>query len=188
MNIKKLNEELDKVLNETIIEGNDELQEVLDGTWTGASGHTLADIILPRIDELSVSQLVSILNNTKMRGNDNSLFPSNWYYKKIGNSLGTYPAILAKAISMSTWAENIFDLYNIFYRENGDLDTWGGAAETWKRACLDNPSDVSHDLEMAFESASDLDIMDPNNEYTNELFTTIGKVFPVFIEKLKEEL
>lgn len=127
MDFKKLREELKQFI-ETQVEGEDELQEVLTGTWTGESGNTLADVIIPRIEELSVEQLINILNNAyELEGKKHSLFPSVFNVDKFG----IYPAKLALALSRSKESETLTDIYNVYYA-NRDEDAFKDAIQVWK--------------------------------------------------------
>lgn len=126
MNIKNLNEQLGKII-ETQIEGGDELQQVLDGTWTEEEGNNLADVVIPRINELSEEQLIQILNNAYKLDYFNSLFPSGYDADKFG----PYPVKLAQALSKSEDSENLTDIYNVYYA-NRDEDTFRDAMEVWK--------------------------------------------------------
>lgn len=126
MDIKNLNEQLGKII-ETQIEGGDELQQVLDGTWTEEEGNTLPDVIVPRLDELTEEQLIQILNNAYKLDMSNGLFPSGWNSYKFG----PYPVKLAQALSKSEDSENLTDIYNVYYA-NRDEDTFRDAMEVWK--------------------------------------------------------
>lgn len=126
MDIKNLNEQLGKII-ETQIEGGDELQQVLDGTWTEEEGNTLPDVIVPRLDELTEEQLIQILNNAYKLDMSNGLFPSGWNSDKFG----PYPVKLAQALSKSEDSENLTDIYNVYYA-NRDEDTFRDAMEVWK--------------------------------------------------------
>lgn len=126
MDIKNLNEQLGKII-ETQIEGGDELQEILDGTWTEEEGNNLADVVIPRINELSEEQLIQILNNAYKLDYFNSLFPSGYDADKFG----PYPVKLAQALSKSEDSENLTDIYNVYYA-NRDEDTFRDAMEVWK--------------------------------------------------------
>lgn len=126
MDIKNLNEQLGKII-ETQIEGGDELQQVLDGTWTEEEGNTLPDVIVPRLDELTEEQLIQILNNAYKLDMYNGLFPSGWNSDKFG----PYPVKLAQALSKSEDSENLTDIYNVYYA-NRDEDTFRDAMEVWK--------------------------------------------------------
>lgn len=126
MNIKKLNEHLSKFI-ETQIEGGDELQEILDGTWTEEEGNNLADVVIPRINELSEEQLIQILNNAYKLDSSNSLFPSGYDADKFG----PYPVRLAQALCKFNDNENLTDIYNVYYN-NRNVGDFADAMKVWK--------------------------------------------------------
>lgn len=165
MDFKQLREELKQFI-ETQVEGDDELQEVLTGTWTGEKGNTLADVVIPRIDELTIEQLTDIFNNSyELDGKVHSLFPSGFDVDKFG----TYPAKLASALARSKESENLTDIYNVYYA-NRDEDAFKDAMVVWEdyimsgqdnklsnilQAIEDNESDADYDAQMFFELRRD---------------------------------
>lgn len=126
MDIKKLNEHLSKFM-ETQIEGGDELQQVLDGTWTEEEGNNLADVVIPNINELSEEQLIQILNNAYKLDSSNSLFPSGYDADKFG----PYPVKLAQALCKFNDNENLTDIYNVYYA-NRNVGDFADAMKVWK--------------------------------------------------------
>ena len=136
MDFKKLREELSQFVEDQI-EGGDELQEILDGSWTGESGNTLADVVIPRIEELTVEQLIKILDDSDKLEEQNSLFPSAFDTHKFG----VYPAKLAQALTQSKARETLTDLYNIYYAHR-DEDIYKEAIPVWKEAIMSNVEDT----------------------------------------------
>ena len=134
--MKQLIERLRK-LTETQIEGGNELQEVLDGTWTEENGNTLADVVIPNIDKLSEAQLVDILNNAYNMDKGNTLYPSAFDTDKFDK----YPAKLAIALSKTREAENLTDIYNVYYAGRDEY-TFKEAIDAWKQEIYKDPQSV----------------------------------------------
>lgn len=162
MDFKKLREELAQFI-ETQVEGGDELQEILDGTWTGESGNTLADVIIPRIGELSVEQLINILNNSSELEQENSLFPSGFNAAKFG----VYPAKLADALSQSKVQETLTDLYNIYYARRSE-DVYKEAIPVWKNAIMTYTNNTLDVLTPAGDTYEDA-------YYDSQIFDVLSK-------------
>jgi len=115
--IKQLNEQLSKFLNETQMERTpqERVQDYIDGT---SNESDLASIIVPDLDKFTDVELLDIFNQVsdKLVGSDTSIYPSGWDDEEYGS----YPAKLALALSKSKDAENISEIYNIYYA-NHDL-------------------------------------------------------------------
>lgn len=138
MNIKKLNEELRK-LNETQIEGDDELTNILNGTWDRSQ--PIAEVVIPNIDKFSEEDLIQILDKGAHIDKSLSLFPSNFDIDKFGY----YPAKLAAALAKSFDSECLTDIYNVYYKRSrrGDANKWKDAIKAWKRHIFLNGFDTN---------------------------------------------
>lgn len=147
--MKQLIERLRK-LTETQIEGGDELQEVLDGTWTEENGNTLADVVIPNIDKLSEAQLVDILNNAWKMDRRNTLYPSGFDTDKFDK----YPAKLAIALSKTEEAENLTDIYNVYYAGRDEY-TFKEAIDAWKQEIYKDPQSVYAQLKAVGDDEDD---------------------------------
>ena len=178
MDIKNLNEQLGKII-ETQIEGGDELQQVLDGTWTEEEGNTLPDVIVPRLDELTEEQLIQILNNAYKLDMSNGLFPSGWNSDKFG----PYPVKLAQALSKSEDSENLTDIYNVYYA-NRDEDIFKDAIEVWKDRIMSGEDEkLDHMLQPIGDE-------DDDAAYDAHIFSKLradhGDLVEFLIERLEE--
>lgn len=142
MNIEKLNEELKKLLNEVQTDNNDLLDQVLQHTYD-LSGPTLAEIIIPNIDKVTVDELIDILNDFHGYINqDQSLLPSAY-----DENLGPYPVKLAEAVARFDDRELITDIYNVYYRSKG-IQTFKEAMQVWKNAIKQNPQETINNLKV----------------------------------------
>ena len=191
MNIKKLNEELKKFIEGVNFEYEPEaddiladidnnsdaglIKEILNGLYKGDS---LDEIVLSNLDSFSVEELAKILDNYNYYRNCGSenLFPSNWNYKFSGKS---YPRKLAEAICRSqdvNELNGLSDLFNIFYRQRGDLDVWGEAANVWADNVLRNISDVKQEL----------DKLGDDGDYTQAIIEELEDRYPEICQQLQE--
>lgn len=170
--LSKLNEEVNKFLNETQIEYVDDVIAVKEGSY---EGEELDKIVLQNLDEFSEMELIEVLQNYQYYNHNggNGLFPSGY-----NSENGPYPAKLASALSKSTESEDITDIYNIFYRENGDLETWGEAAEVWQNNLLNSEKSL----------AVVQDVANEDDEYIKEVIYTIGETYPKFAKELLVKL
>lgn len=142
MDIKKLNEKLTTIVNETQIEHVDLLTKVLNHSYD-LDGPTLAEIIVPNIDDVTVEQLVDILNDYhEYIGYDQSLLPSGY-----DSSLGPYPAKLAEAVAKYNDREVITDIYNVYY-DSKDEETFREAMKVWENAIMENPQETLDNLKV----------------------------------------
>ena len=175
MLIRKLNEELCKVLSETQIEHVDEVEAIKQGTY---EGDRVGEIVLNNIDEFNVDELIAVLENFDYYRHQGGhiLFPSSYDAAK-----GPYPAKLAEALAKSKENETITDIYNIFYRSHGDLQTWGEAAEMWQRDVLQN-FDKTLDVFSWVSDDSEYDY------YIDSLISEIEKGYPLFAKAVKTKL
>lgn len=190
MNIKNLNEQLGKII-ETQIEGGDELQQVLDGTWTEEEGNTLPDVIVPRLDELTEEQLIQILNNAYKLDMSNGLFPSGWNSDKFG----PYPVKLAQALSKSEDSENLTDIYNVYYA-NRDEDTFRDAMEVWKDRIMSGEDEkLDHMLQAIGDEEDDavydahilLKLSKDHGDLVEFLIEHLEKINPQLAEQTRQE-
>lgn len=130
------------------------------------SDMSLANIVVPNIDEFSVDELTQIMNNR--RSYDYSLFPSGWD----SDTYGPYPKKLAQALVDTNAEESVFDLYNIFY---GGRSISEDAIKVFKQAVLATKS--QRNLRSLVNLTVDSDDL---FNVLNELF----KHWPVFTSKL----
>ena len=133
------------------------------------SSMSLADIVVPNIDEFSVDELTQIMNQIDNgRSHDYSLFPSGWD----DDTYGPYPKKLAQALVDTNAEESVFDLYNIFYGRRLISDD---AIKVFKQAVLTTKS--QRNLRSLVNLSVDSD----------DLFNVLDELFkhwPVFTSKL----
>lgn len=167
MDNKQLNEEIKKILNEEDFEvGEDKLPEKLqalvDGKYDGEE--PLAKIVMSDLDNLTVDEIVNIMNTQEDRWN--SLYPSGWDIE-----LGEYPVKLAEALVKSNGKESLTDIYNVFYRHE---ELPEAVVDVFKKDALDDIKNT-------------LDIMDDlaDAEVLTDFLDEIAKNYPEFVEQLK---
>lgn len=167
MDKKQLNEEIEKILNEEdlgVDEGKlpEKLQALVDGNYDGEE--PLARIVMLDLDDLTVDQIVEIMNTQEDRSN--SLYPSGW-----DTELGEYPVKLAEALVKSNAKESLTDIYNVFYRHE---ELPEAVVDVFKKDALDHIDDT-------------LDIMSDlaDTEILIEFLDEIAKNYPEFVEQLK---
>lgn len=170
MNNKKLNEEIEKILNEEDFEVGvdklpEKLQALVDGKYDGEE--PLAQIVMLDLEDLTVDELVQIMNTQHDRRN--SLYPSGWDIE-----LGEYPAKLAEALVKSNAKESLTDIYNVFYSHRALTD---GAIDVLKEDTL-NDFDTTMDI---VEEVADAEVLD-------EMLNTIAERYPEFVEQLKTKI
>lgn len=170
--LTKLTETFNKFM-ETQIEYVDEVIAVKEGTY---EGDKVGEIVLNNLDDFTEDELVRVLENYKYYINQGGhiLFPSSWQG-------GVYPAKLASALVKSKENESITDVYNIFYREHGDLETWGEAAEIWQR-------DVLQNFDKTVEFLSWVNDDSEYDYYIGSLISEIEKGYPLFAKAVKTKL
>ena len=139
-------------------------------------GDKVGEIVLNNLDDFTEDELVRVLENYKYYINQGGhiLFPSSWQG-------GVYPAKLASALVKSKENESITDVYNIFYREHGDLETWGEAAEIWQR-------DVLQNFDKTVEFLSWVNDDSEYDYYIGSLISEIEKGYPLFAKAVKTKL
>lgn len=184
--LKKLNEELQQFLER---DNNDSIEMVTDSAndyvdefialrdnheYDADGGKTIAEIIVPRIDEITVEQIKSIMEDYTLVGQEQSIFPSNW-----DTDLGAYPVKFAEALSKSKEAENESDIFNVFYCHR-DLDLFKDAIEVWKDATI-------KDIEQHKCGTLDLAAREGMDSFIYDVFEEIQKHYPEFIDKVSEE-
>jgi hypothetical protein len=172
--LTKLTETFNKFL-ETQIEYVDEVAAIKEGTY---EGDIVGEIVLNNLDEFTEDELVRVLENYKyyMNQGGHILFPSS--YEK---ARGAYPAKLASALIKSKENESITDIYNIFYREHGDLETWGEAAEMWQRDVLQNFDKTIEVFSWVMDDAE-------YDYYIGSVISEIEKGYPLFAKAVKTKL
>ena len=153
----------------------DPLEEVLEGTYKTSyydkNAVPLADIVVPRLNELSIDQLANILE--KYGHEDNSLFPSGWRYK---GQAELYPRKLALALSKSSCAEDLTDLYNIYYcAHRCNPDIFSEAEDIWQKGALTTDRFTTRDY------------LDALEDYLDEWLGNLEKHYPEFVEKLRQQ-
>lgn len=136
MNIKQLNEEFSK-FTETQIEGDLTPQAQVQAIFDGDDEDTyLAEVIVPNLDEFTDAELLGIFNKISETGDgDYSIYPSQWD----SEAYGEYPAKLALALSKSNDAENLSEIYNMYYAGHDLSDE---AADIFRKACKKNPEET----------------------------------------------
>ena len=184
--LKKLNEEMASELSRSKqIKENDSIEVVTDSAndyvdefvalvdkHEVPDNKTIAEILLPRLDDLTVAEVKSIMEDYSLIGQDQSIFPSNWDRKN-----GDYPVVFAQALTQSNVAEDETDIFNVFYC-NRDLSQFKNAITVWQEGFLKK-----------LESKEDLYSMrlakeEPHEEYVKDLFGTIQEHFPRFMDKV----
>ena len=174
MNIKKINEELDKLL-ETQVEGGNPIIAIKDGSY---EGDNIGEVVLNNLEEFTEDDIVNIMNNYQYYNNQGGhiLFPSAWNYYHAGE---VYPVKLAKALlkSQENELEGLSDLYNIFYRAHGDLDKFGEAAEVWE----DN---VKANIKGAVQ---ELRSIDDDGSFAEDIFNELEYNYPELVASLRKE-
>ena len=192
MNIKKLNEEIEK-----LTEAEDSIQPVydelthpemdLDAVILTAlkncnaddpdlqkelEDSSLAEVVYPNLKELSVEELKAIMeHHREFTGPyDNSLYPSEWPADKFG----PYPVKLAKALVLTDDNESITDVYNIFY-SNRQVDE--AAASVFMQDALKDPKGVTKEIIVNTQE------YDP--DLVTEMLEEIAKKYPQFVEEIK---
>lgn len=177
--IKSINEAFKKVLKETQIE-EDAIEMIKAGTY---EGEDIDKIVLENIDEFSVEDLTKIIENYDWYSHNGvaKLFPSGFHYAEFRGEkpIEKYPAKLAEAIANSKESENITDLFNIFYRQHNDLNTWGDAAQIWMKKVLEEPNSELFD---------NLGLGDDDIDYVADMLDTIGEYYPKFIMQVLRKL
>lgn len=179
---KKLNEELRQFLErdvkDSIEKVTDSANDYVDEFRALIDNHeyngdkTIAEILLPRIDDVTVEQIKSIMDDYSLVGQEQSIFPSNW-----NPDLGPYPVKFAEALSKSTSAENDTDIFNVFYC-NRDEALFEDAIQVWKGAVL---KDVSE------HNCNTLNLMDScGEEYVADVYSEIQEHYPDFVELVAE--
>ena len=153
----------------------DPLEEVLEGTYKtyyhDKNAAPLADIVVPRLDELSIEQLSDILETYGHE--DNSLFPSGWRHK---GQTELYPRELALALSKSNCAEDLTDLYNIYYKAYAcNPDIFWQAEDVWQKGALTTDRFTTRDYLDALEDDVD------------GWLSNLEKHYPEFVEKLRQQ-
>lgn len=135
---------------------------------------TMAEIIIPRIDEITVEQIKSIMEDYSLVGQDQSIFPSDW-----DTDLGAYPVKFAEALSKSKDAENETDIFNVFYcRRN--LDAFKDAIEVWKKATIE-------DIQQHKCNTLDLAAREGIDSFIYDVFGELQKHYPEFVDKVSKE-
>ena len=176
MNLKQLNRILKKTLREDSSQAN-LIEDIKNGT---SQEKNIGDIVLENLDEVSVDDLVNILENYKWYSNNgvHKLFPSGFYWMKRRDEspVSAYPAKLAEAVAKSAESETISDIYNIFYRCHGDLQTWGEAEKVWEEQMM-NPNAMIDFLSMCDDEA-----------YYNDIMSTLYDEIPEFAKRLEKKL
>lgn len=175
MDLKQITETFEKFV-ETQIEYVDEVVAIKEGTYEG--GH-VDKLVLANLDDFSEDELIRVLENYDYYNHQDGgkLFPSGWIVE-----YGPYPAKLASALAKSKENESITDVYNIFYRNHGDLETWGEAGEVWKKDCLENFDKVEKTFEWAALSGEEA------ADYINDIANGIAVGYPDFAEAIKNKL
>lgn len=170
MNNKKLNEEIEKILNEEDFESGvgklpEKLQALVDGKYDGEE--PLAQIVMLDLEDLTVDELVQIMNTQ----NDglNSLYPSGW-----DTELGAYPVKLAEALVKSNGKESLTDIYNIFYRHE---ELPEAVVDVFKKDALD-------DIDNTMIIISGL----YNTDILTDFLHEIAQGYPEFVEELKTKI
>lgn len=182
MDFKKLNDTIKVALGEDVdyIEPDNNLehinivQDIKNGTY---EGEELDRVVLENFDEFSVEDLAKILDNYKYytQCGGNGLLPSGWIWSHENE---TYPKKLAEAICISEQAEcaGLSDLFNIFYRQHGNMDIWGEAADVWADNVLQNMDAVQRDLKQ----------IDEDGSYTQDVIDELEDKYPALVDQLKE--
>ena len=135
---------------------------------------TMAEIIVPRIDEITVEQIKSIMEDYSLVGQDQSIFPSNW-----DTDLGAYPVKFAEALSKSKDAENETDIFNVFYcRRNPAV--FKDAIEVWKKATIE-------DIQQHKCNTLDLAAREGIDSFIYDVFGELQKHYPEFVDKVSKE-
>ena len=191
MNIKKLNEEIEK-----LVEAEDSIQPVydevtrpemdLDAVILTAlkncnaddpdlqkelEDSSLAEVVYPNLKELSVEELKAIMeHHREFKNMDNSLYPSEWPADKFG----PYPVKLAKALVLTDDNESITDVYNIFY-SNRQVDE--AAASVFMQDALEDPKGVTKEVIV--------DSQEYDPDLVTEMLEEIAEKYPQFVEEIK---
>ena len=173
-NLNKLTETFNKFL-ETQIEYVDEVAAIKEGTY---EGDIVGEIVLNSLDEFTEDELVRVLENYQYYTNQGGhiLFPSSYEPAR-----GAYPAKLASALAKSKENESITDIYNIFYRSHGDLETWGEAAEIWKK-------DVLQNFDKALDLFSWVREDGEAQDYIDSITSEIAAGYPLFAKAFKTKM
>ena len=158
---------------EQLEEPENAIQDILQGTYNGKE---LDQIVLENLDKFSIDQLVEILENYDYYNNCRgwALYPSGWH--RSGNE-EPYPEKLAQALCQSreNECEGLSDLFNIYYRDHGDMYTWGEAADIWVENAMNN-----------IDSAiSDLYDIDDDGEFVKDLIDFLNDSYPRLVNELK---
>ena len=174
MDVKRINEEIENLLNETQIEYVDEVAAIKEGVY---EGDKIAEVVLSNIDEFNENELIEILENYHyyMICGGHALFPSGWR-----SEFGPYPAKLAYALSKSRENEDITDIFNIFYRSHGDLETWNDAALVWQEQILDNFDKFKNSVSNVEEEGYD--------NYLEDMLVDIEEAYPKFVEIVRDRM
>lgn len=180
MDFRKMDNTIKMALGEDIIEGGDPIIAIKDGSY---EGEDIAEIVLENLDEFSVQDLVTILDNYDWYSHNGvyKLFPSGFYWmnRRDESPVSVYPAKLAEAVAKCKNKEVITDIYNIFYRCRGDLNTWGEAEKVWENEMFSDTANFD-----TFLDACDMG----DSEYYNQVMGDLYDNIPEFAHKLEEEL
>lgn len=131
----------------------------------------LAHVIYPYLDELTVDELVKIMeNHLKIKDLDHTLYPSQWP----SEDLGAYPAKLAEALVKTSDNESITDLFNIFYAHR---DLSNEAVDVFMKDVLEDPKAVTQGM---IDRSQEWD-----PEYVPDMLNEIAKKYPQFVEQAK---
>lgn len=168
MNIKKLNEEIRKMLSPVNEDFRQNLEDAIEGSY---SEDELANFVMPNIDKISVAQLTDILDNSSM--NDHTLFPSGYDYE----TWGPYPVKLAKALAESRHAEGIGDVYSVLYYNRRDKQAYASAVKLWQRQVLAEPETYLSIYEPTSDNDGEYDAL-------ATLMAQLSKEAPVFVKQL----
>ena len=113
MNVEKINEQLESLLNEGkqktqkkgMYESKFSLKQLMEECW---DDEEFTKAVIENIDSVSEKELIDYFNTF---GENYCMYPSGFDYE----NLGAYPAKLAKALAKSEKAENFTEIHNIFY-------------------------------------------------------------------------
>ena len=182
--IKTLNEELRQFLErddeDSIEMVTDSANNYVDEFIALRDNHeyegdkTMAEIIVPRIDEITVEQIKSIMDDYSLVGEDQSIFPSDW-----DTDLGAYPVKFAEALSKSKDAENETDIFNVFYCRRNPA-AFKDAIEVWKKATIE-------DIQQHKCNTLDLAAREGIDSFIYDVFGELQKHYPEFVDEVSKE-
>ena len=184
--LKKLNEEMVSELSRSNqLKENDSIEVVTDSAndyvdefvalvdkHEVPDNKTIAEILLPRVADLTVAEVKSIMEDYSLIGHDQSIFPSNWNREN-----GDYPVVFAQALTQSNVAEDETDIFNVFYC-NRDLSQFKNAINVWQEGFLkklEAKEDI-YSMDLAKEAGQE--------EFVKDVFGTIQDYFPRFMDKV----